>query len=299
MCRNLGLVMLALTLVGDSRGETTTIPSSKDVAVPLNATANIVGGCLTAGAYPSFATSANAIVSVVTPDNQNQLCGATLVAPDMLVSTARCLFAFTSSGNVYIGGTNRPGIGSDAPETRSISQFHVHPQWNVSTRLNDIMMIQLRERSQAPLTQWNTNSGVLVEGEALTVIGFGATTDGFGDSSPDLKQALVNVVTDQTCANTYKGVFPTNATATFCATKGNGAPCGDAGGPALNSKGIVGLSSSWWGNPCGSAPNAFTRVSTYSEWMQSTICKNSQFPPANCPARNGCGFFGTLFNFCK
>jgi secreted trypsin-like serine protease len=114
MFRNFGLVMLALALVEDSRG------ASTDEAVSLNVTANIAGGSL-AGNSPSFATSANAIIPVITPDNQNQLCGATLVAPDMLVSTARCLCAFTSSDNVYIGGTKRPGVGSDVPETRSIA----------------------------------------------------------------------------------------------------------------------------------------------------------------------------------
>jgi secreted trypsin-like serine protease len=200
MFRNLGLVMLALMLVEDSRGETTSIPPSRDEAVlSLNVTANIVGGCLTAGAYPSFATSTTDILDL----NMGR-CGATLVARDMLVSTASCYQVFERSGYVYIGGTKRPGVGSDTPEIRSISQLHIHPQYDARNAFNDIMLIQLAEISSAPSALWNTNSDVPADGESLTVIGFGITETFV--VSTGLKQALINVVSNQQCMDTFRSV---------------------------------------------------------------------------------------------
>jgi secreted trypsin-like serine protease len=251
---------------------------------------NIVDGGLAIGDYPSYAISDGRFV-----------CGATLVWPDMLVSSASCFAAFSGSFvSAYIGGDKRgPGVSlSNAPEIIDVDGTIVNPANADGTGAANIMMVQLARSSQAPISPWNTNPAIPADGQALTVIGYGFTNSSNDQSfSTNLKQATVSKVGDQVCKDAYPS-SPIDFTGSFCFNRGNGIPCGgDGGGPVFDDKDII-VGINTFGpasQPCGSAPHGATRISTYTDWLNNIICQFSlrrPKDPAYCCLESNCKFLG-------
>lgn len=150
----------------------------------------IVGGSLAAqGEFPSYAV----------PSGDEGQCGSVKIWDDILLSAGHCRGAFQGQ-DMFIGGNLLSG--GDAPETIRASSELVHPRYNDFTVQNDIMLIKLAEPSSAPNAPWNTASSEPQDGQAVTVIGFGATSEG-GDVSDELLKVTVNIVDTDTCRQTY------------------------------------------------------------------------------------------------
>lgn len=155
--------------------------------------ARIVGGTIVApGTYPFFAYGAGTI-----------LCGATLIYEDILLTAAHCDGAFIQNG-ALIGGTQLDG--SDATRIEVESELP-SPDYDDATRLNDIMLVKLREPSTAPLATLNLDAIVPVEGDPVTVTGFGDTADG-GEPSPVLLDVTVDTFSDEFCDALYNVYEP-------------------------------------------------------------------------------------------
>lgn len=258
---------------------------------------NIVGGTPAPfGKFPSYAVPFQTF-------SYSSLCGATLIWPDVLLTAAHCEIDFFNGTNftsVQIGGTKLDG--SNSTETIPIKALVVHPAYAFNKTspdglpVNDIMLVVLSTPSTAAVSKWNVNPAVPANGETVTVIGFGHTSNN-SPRSPDLLQVNLNIVNFGTCNSSYGNLVKDEM---ICAAaEGKDSCTGDSGGPLFNSKGdIVGVVS--FGRECADPnfPGVYARVSTYAEWIRTEICRLSvKRPPGNictpspglCTFKHDCG----------
>jgi len=127
------------------------------------------------------------------------LCGSVKIWDDILLSAGHCRGAFQGQ-DMYIGANSING--NDASETIRASSELVHPLYNDNTIQYDFLLVKLAEISSAPNVPWNTASSEPQDDQAVTVIGFGATSEG-GNVSDELLKVTVNIVDSATCRSTY------------------------------------------------------------------------------------------------
>eukprot|EP00546_Thalassionema_frauenfeldii_P012083 CAMPEP_0178917076 /NCGR_PEP_ID=MMETSP0786-20121207/13036_1 /TAXON_ID=186022 /ORGANISM="Thalassionema frauenfeldii, Strain CCMP 1798" /LENGTH=473 /DNA_ID=CAMNT_0020590567 /DNA_START=21 /DNA_END=1442 /DNA_ORIENTATION=- len=215
-------------------------------------------------------------------------CGASLVAPDVLLTAAHC--QGISSTTVYVGQSR--SFGSDIGIQRRIVRKVPHPFYRSGGVNYDYMLMKLN----APVTTidpipLNTNDNIPSSGESLTVVGFGETTNGGLPSS--LQEVNVNYIPTNQC-NGFSGYNGgVNDATMFCAGVGGGKDScqGDSGGPIFrkNTDGTftqMGIVS--WGIGCAEAryPGVYSRISGQIDWIQAGICELS---PSSCTSQGGPG----------
>lgn len=209
-----------------------------------------------------------------------KLCGASLIFRDVAISAGHCRTAFERN-DVYSGGTAL--YGSDAIERNFVERVLVHPwfqRWNLR---HDIMLIKLRDPSNLPLIEWNTNPNVPAPGERLVAAGFGSERAG-GPQSSALEQADLFYIPPYLCRQHWQGFLDDQMQ--LCASGGSSGVCtGDSGGPLVSDNGrvLIGISSFVAGSGCAQGvPDGFTRVSSYDRWIREGICQLTDFPPEQC-----------------
>jgi len=260
----------------------------------------IVGG--TAAAFNEYPSMAIPDYTSVFPNNQNQ-CGATLIHPDILMTAAHCQFDFDGQPifegwSVFIGGTQLSG--ADAVDNIAIASVHPHPEYNAITSKNDIMLIKLASPSVAQPAALNFEPTLPSDGETVTAIGFGATSEG-GLSSEILQKVNVGAVDFQTCEAQYQlageQIFDEVMLCAGVPRGGKDSCNGDSGGPLFDSLGSqVGITS--WGIGCAQAdfPGVYARVSAFEEFIKETICELSDVPPEECEGGSTRPCTGTSIN---
>lgn len=141
-------------------------------------------------------------------------CGASLVAPDVVLSAAHCRGAFDE--RVRVGSIFESEGGQLVSTIKS--QEVLHPNYNDDTTENDIMLIKLNEEVPFSPVSINFNDNNPVEGSnaVLTVIGFGATSEG-GAGSSRLKEVDVNYVDPDRCDEMYGGFGDIKRNIMLCA----------------------------------------------------------------------------------
>ncbi|XP_034663811.1 chymotrypsin-2-like isoform X2 [Drosophila subobscura] len=202
----------------------------------------------------------------------NHFCGGVIIHDQYVVTAASCLAGLRKS-NVKVVTTTYNDWGLDGWEY-AVEEIIPHCHFDQPLYHNDIALIKTKtlflydEVTQnitiAPLED-------LVEGEKLTMYGWGSTSAG-GDFEWELRQLDLTYVPPSKCNATYGGTEDLDL-GHLCAVGrlGAGACHGDAGGPLVDSQGrLVGVGN--WGVPCGHGfPDVFARISFYYSWIQSTI----------------------------
>jgi trypsin len=224
----------------------------------------IIGGTVvgTGVKYPWFAS---------TSKSSNALCGAALIAPDILVSAAHCADAFTAGA--VVGAYDRAISGWGGQEVAVLEQ-RVHPLYGTHSFqfLNDIQVMKITAVSMPPITV-NRDEKVPVDGASLQAVGFGTTET--GSLSIPLMEAEVLRVPDSRCYSYPSLVLcalHTEPLRTVCS--------GDSGGPLIDnaSQSLVGIVS--FGPGCDRImPSGYTRVSAHFDWLQREVCALSANPP--------------------
>jgi trypsin len=243
--------------------------------VPLPAESRIVGGTFAQpGAYPFFV--------------QGDGCGGSLIANDIVLTAAHCAGAF--DGQVYVGPNQQYSTAGGAERITVQAQL-AHPSYSSGTEAFDFMLLKLA----TPVSNPNLKPVALnklfsnpAPSDVLTVIGFGATSEG-GNGSSQLKQVNVDAIAYNTCNQQYGGGIVDAIMLCAGVTGGGKDSCqGDSGGPIVNADGEqVGVVS--WGIGCAQAqyPGVYSRVSGALDWIESSACEMSSASPCFCT--DSCG----------
>ena len=261
------------------KGEKKATASNSTKAEP-----QIIGGTTaTTGEYPFF-------TSII--GSSNWLCGASLVAPDFVLTAGHCADAFKKGA--IIGAFRQAKMTTGSVKVKVVKQI-LYPGWKSGSH-DDVLLLKISPAvtSIKPI-QINLDATLPASGESFEVIGFGLTANN-GPASNALRQAEVTEVPYKSCSNYFGGGIV--ATQHICVENANpyrGTCYGDSGGPllGLGSGSTAGTTMtygvlSFGGNSCTKGPSVYTRLSGYTSFLQTNLCRYSASPPSylSCGRRN-------------
>jgi trypsin len=197
-------------------------------------------------------------------------CGATLIAPDIMLSAASCRTYFKEKG-AYIGGNSITGNSSTKI---GVDYEVVHPEFNSTKLLNDIMIIKLSTPSKNALVKLNDDPKIPRDSEGITLLGYGALEEE-GTFSYTLQKSKVLAAPANRCY-LYSRFRNDKMICSWFPAGGRDSCVGDSGGPVLTHTGVqIGIIS--FGQGCARVgyPSVNTRVSFYKDWIEEMICKHS------------------------
>jgi len=214
-------------------------------------------------------------------------CGASLVADNVILSAAHC--AGQSLDDVIVGQSRKGGNPNGV--SRKIIQRISHPDYGGFAIDNDYMVMKLDDPVDTnlyPPIGLNSQSSIPAEGEELTVIGFGALSQGGSMTPSQLQEVDVNYILSRTCNRGFWSYNGSVKDATmFCAGTGGGKDScqGDSGGPIFTKREPfeqVGIVS--WGRGCAQRryPGVYSRISGEFDWIKSQVCEFANTPPPYC-----------------
>ena len=162
-------------------------------------------------------------------------CGGSLIASDLVLTAAHCddLQEQSVTAGAYTRRGNSDGV------TRGISKRSLHPEWDPSNFRNDIMILKLDKPVDFPIVPINGDDETFpLEGQSLTVVGFGALEE-YGRKPITLQKVSVQYVPQTECISDFKYADLVHEDVMMCAgvQEGGKDSCqGDSGGPLLARK---------------------------------------------------------------
>jgi trypsin len=195
-------------------------------------------------------------------------CGASLVAPKILVTAAHCAGGwakFASIGSHFLSG-NKDG------ERIKIVKQTVHPKFDENTMDFDFAVFELETASAYPVVKLNwVEDAASAPGIVSWVRGFGTTKSG-GTQSPVLLETDVAIWSNADCKKALASegdILPSM----ICAGGGYKDTCqGDSGGPLTVTRNgeeyLTGVTS--WGKGCAEPgyPGVYSRISLARDFIE-------------------------------
>lgn len=233
------------------------------------------------------------------PSNQTyHHCGAVVLSPFHLLTTAHCLWDYRARLEIYYVrvGDNRMGILDEGEEEFSIEKVDFHEQFGVGKYLNNDIAVVHIDRSRGKQLRFSNFVGpaCLPPQSLMYTPDLKVQISGWGKNGYESNTAGTNFVSKLNVAEVP--VIPRSicqreevyddklSFGMFCAgylTGGVDSCQGDSGGPAVSllpspatgelRATLVGITS--WGYGCGreNKPGVYTRVSKYTPWIYDKI----------------------------
>lgn len=172
-------------------------------------------------------------------------------SPDIILSAAHC-FPIRED-EVRVGSSRKGFFASDEERgvKRNILQKVKHPFYSDSTVDFDYMVMKLDSAVDIQPIELNDDGQSPSDGDVLTVIGYGALSEG-GSTTNNLQEVNVGYIPTEDCNGAYNGEV--NGNTMMCAGDGGDSDScqGDSGGPIFEMRNgqpvQVGIVS--WGYGC-------------------------------------------------
>jgi len=272
------------------------------------ATERIVGGWDTSTADVPWQLAVNVIDAEIYDQNGRALgrseaiCGASLIAPRWAITAAHCVVP-AKDDEVrfnYDGMINsdkwvvrfRNSESRSGGKTQKIAAYFISPEYAQSgQKFGDIALLKFAQPFEGvgindviDYQVSNEYARSISDNACVRAVGWGLTKEG-GEWGKDLARTLQAVdlptVPLRECQKRYGDDVGEKHICAGYLEGGRDSCKGDSGGPLMISNGLSGwtlIGVTSWGNGCGRADGnygVYTRVSSYADWIQSTIRMNS------------------------
>eukprot|EP00123_Amoebidium_parasiticum_P009918 comp19779_c0_seq1/m.23701 comp19779_c0_seq1/g.23701 ORF comp19779_c0_seq1/g.23701 comp19779_c0_seq1/m.23701 type:complete len:373 (-) comp19779_c0_seq1:423-1541(-) len=225
-----------------------------------------------------------------TSTGYRHFCGASLIDQNYVLTAAHCVDDTSLQAKdlrVYVGGLFMSDSGSFTQ--RQVAAIIVHPEHTVGQVNNDLALLRLASPiSNLQPVKLSTSLESAQPGETGIVYGWGsmqAVLPGQENRSPivlpdQLQTVELTIVADSICQASYYRHNPTQALCAGGLSPPKDACQGDSGGPFLDSTGqaLIGVVSAGAGCAQVGLPGLYTRLSTYTSWVSSTVGRAAPIP---------------------
>jgi len=204
-----------------------------------------------------------------------QYCGGSIIDESWILTAAHCISTKADQISVLAGTYNLSNMSMGF--LRNVSEVYVHEEYNNSTLVNDIALLELEKPmtlsdSVAIITRANVDDPI-TNGQMYTLAGWGAINMNGTEYDPILNTVEVPAVDLESCSSVLADIYDTN----LCAggVPGEDSCFGDSGGPmsiTVNSNEILYGIVSWGLELCATAnPAVYTAVAMYQDWIDKNM----------------------------
>ncbi|QFU87556.1 trypsin-like serine protease [Amycolatopsis sp. YIM 10] len=236
------------------------VPAAGD-ATATNTQPYIVGGTEASIADHPYAV-------YLTDRDGNQFCGGVLISGRGVLTAAHCAQAMKRTELRVVAG--RQDQRTSAGVVSEVDKVWINPQFRDPTTGNDVAVLTLDEEMpyRAAKLPDTGDADLYREGTKAKVLGWGRTADG-GPRSDYLRGALVPVVSDESCKNSFSSYDKSTMLCAGYPDGGVDACQGDSGGPLLVGDTVIGIVS--WGEGCArpDRPGVYARVAAFTTEVRS------------------------------
>ncbi|OMJ28110.1 Mast cell protease 3 [Smittium culicis] len=219
-------------------------------------------------------------------------CGGTLIAPNVVVTAAHCLFDEETRIPVSSISVSANSVSNIRTNTNvySVSRSIPHPSFNTRTAANDIGLLILSKNTNVPSSSFAKIYDLPISNEiAIAAAGWGATSNDANATVSDVLMTVPLAISTSSNCKSLNPSYTNNNGMTICTANTNSQDTcyGDSGGPLVYTDvspyPLLGLTS--FGNappsamtsenertPCAAAGGFgfYTHVNYYIDWIAST-----------------------------